>query len=507
MNKYQILLIVSSCLLLISCRESYPSIADPNANDVDEVVPSESEADLTPIMPTLSSPQFSFVTRAEGGGTGPFESWEEDREHWLNADFHVFAYQTMNSYGGQVDMTTKSDGQHDKEGAFSTSPCLLYDRIMRISDPEQGSVHFINPASPQENEQNATFFYHLDGQNLKYNFFTFYTDNAKVGSYNHEKDAITCGIKIDGSQDIMHSFAYHDHSDFDKQVNSLSSVLKRDQLNVITASGSYGNLLYSTVAGHRGINPIFRIRHLLSKFNIKVRGGNSESDSPDQDFRNIIITEVYFETLNKGILYVAKDEWGHLENDSAGLSYEKQIAAGELIEWDKNQPDNLYVKIRNYQRNDMANIYEIIKDSLKSQNAPFFHVNDTTLIPLSEKPILLPPLSSYIIHIKGYFINYLNGTHDLNESEPLKKYHLGEEKGVEISLSVPPFHFQPGNDYTINITVYGLQHINIEATILPQWQNGGSIEIDENSLENSRQIKRRNFTKIHKDINNPIINP
>lgn len=530
MNKYQILLIVSSCLLLISCRESYPSIADPNANDVDEVVPSESEANLTPIMPTLSSPQFSFVTRAEGGGTGPFESWEEDREHWLNADFHVFAYQTTNSYGGVLDMTREDDGQYgkdvkdDKSGAFSNSPCLLYDRIMRVSDPMQGSVRFVEEGVESNgykrgtlSDATQTFYYRLNDNTKKYNFFTFYADDAVQKDegkfFKQYKDAITCRIKINGRQDIMHSFAYHKRADFERQVEDLTGLLSKDQMNVLTAPDSYNQMLYSTVTGHRGINPIFRIQHLLSKFTVNVLGkkntSGDASSNPSMDFHNIVISEIRFRTPSTGTMYIARDDWSRPigSGKESGEEYERQVNAGEIIKWDSPSNHLLATVLNNRRYIDGVEdpAYQHISgyrtDSL-------FHVLSTDPTP-SIKPILLPPVDSFYIELKGYFLNYLNGKNGLvlNPERPI----IGYDFESKIKLSVAPYRFEPGKAYTINIYVYGLQHINIEALFGQPWiQVEKPIEIDEDSedsLENSRQIKRWNFTKIHKDINNPIINP
>lgn len=522
MNRYRILLIASSCLLLVGCRESYPSIADPNANEVDEVIPSESEADLTPIMPTLNSPQFSFVTRAEGGGTGPFESWEEDREHWLGADFHVFAYQSTNSYGGHLDMTATSDGQQDKEGAFSTSPCLLYDRIMRVSDPMQGSVRFVEEGIEPNgykrgtlSDASQTFYYRINENTKKYNFFTFYADDAvqKEGGqfFKHYKDTITCRIRINGRQDIMHSFAYHKRQDFERQVEDLTGILSKDQMNVLTAPDSYNQMLYSTVTGHRGINPIFRIRHLLSKFTVNVLGkkntSGDASSNPSMDFRNIVISEIRFRTPSTGTMYVARDDWSRPVGSSkeSGEEYERQVNAGEIIKWDAPS-DHLLATVLNNRR-----YIDGIEDQAY-QHIPgyrtdsLFHVLSTDPLP-SIKPILLPPVDSFYIELKGYFLNYLNGQDGLvlNPERPV----IGYDFDSKIKLSVAPYRFEPGKSYTINIYVYGLQHINIEALFGQPWiQVDKPIEIDEDSLENSRQIKRRNFTKIHKNINNnPIINP
>lgn len=491
MNKYEVFYIFTTCLVLGSCRESYPSIADPNANDVDEVFPSESEADLSPIMPTLNSPQFTFVTRAEGGGTGPFESWEEDPEHWLGADFHVFAYQTTNSYGGVVNMEATDDGQLDdkekneRNGAFSDSPCLLYDRIMRVSDPKQGSVRFVNRFQDTNGYNHGSsidtvYYYRINANTKKYNFFTFYADDAVQKEegrfFKHYKDSITCRIKINGRQDIMHSFAYHQRSDFEQQVEKLSSMLSKDQMNVLTAPDSYNQMLYSTVTGHRGINPIFRIKHLLSKFTVRILGKESnESLKISEDFRNIIISEVRFCVPSTGTMYIARDEWGRpaASGKDLGEEYERQVANGELISWEP-LTDTLDATVHNNRRlinGEEDPVYQNIKNY---QTANLFHVLSTSSdsSSIAIDPILLPPVDSFQIELKGYYLNYLKGQEgQLNPNKPVLTYDLPPSL---VKFSVAPYRFEPGKAYTINVYVYGYQHINIVADLDNHW-----IQVDE----------------------------
>ena len=81
------------------------------------------------------------------------------------------------------------------------------------------------------------------------------------------------------------------------------------------------------------------------------------------------------------------------------------------------------------------------------------------------------------------YLNYLNGQNGkvLNPETPYIEYNF-ESK---IKLTVSPYRFEPGKAYTINIYVYGLQHINIEALFGRPWiQVDQPIEIDEDSVEN-----------------------
>lgn len=43
--------------------------------------------------------------------------------------------------------------------------------------------------------------------------------------------------------------------------------------------------------------------------------------------------------------------------------------------------------------------------------------------------------------------------------------------------------FEPGKSYKVTITVYGLQEIEVTATLVP-WADGGSIDIDDDRNPN-----------------------
>lgn len=546
MNKRTIISLISVLPLLVACSESFPSILDENVQvRPDEVVTTEREADLSPIMPTLNAPQFSFVTR----GIGPFEAWDQEgrdaaetqkvHEAWQNADFRVFAYQTVNrnlltgEVQGEVNMGETNDYQDEgRAGAANNSGvCLLYNRVMHVTDPYQGRVRFIG-----DNDEEKTYYYRINNQDRKYNFFTYYADDAVknpelASTYtrstytttdaegrSQQREQLSCPITIDGSQDIMHAFAYHvrdggGHS-FNAQVENLKAQnLPKDFLNVLTAPESYNQILYSTVAGHRSINPIFRIRHQLSRFNVQVKGINTANQEDEEsDFHNIIITKVSFLSPNTGTFYIAKDEWGDpVSEGNLGEKYEDDVEKGRLISWDgvsSRQLENgrtavkleankgkwLYATVlTDKEIAESAALYESIPKSdptgvtqkFWAERTPF-HVTEETPVLLTES-ILLPPLESYNIEFEVYYLNYTNkgGERHLNPDAPLLRYIIP----ATIKLSAEPYVFEPGAEYTINMYVYGLQHISIEAVFGSPWKHGGTIKVDEDELENNVLLK------------------
>ena len=529
--------------MLTACAESFPSILDENVQArPDEVVAQEQEADLSPIMPTLNAPQFSFVTR----GQGAFEAWDEDgrdasetqhvRDAWQNADFRVFAYQTTNKnlltgeWQGSVNMSETNDYQDEgKAGAANSSGlCLLYNRIMHVTDPYQGRVRFIGSG-----QEEKTYYYRITNQDRKYNFFTYYADDAvqnphlastyRSESYTQvdaegkerQRQQLTCPVKIDGSQDIMHAFAYHTRQKFENRVSELRDIqhLPKDQLNVLTSPDSYNQILYSTATGHRSINPIFQIRHLLSRFNVQVKGVNpsEQNAGEDSDFRNLIITKVSFKSPTTGTLIIAKDEWGDpVEEGNIGDSYERDVKDGALIRWDgvtsrllengrtvlqlgDNMGGKLYAPIITDKNTaESAALYATIPTSdptgicqrFWKEETPF-HVSEEYPV-LLTRSILLPPMESFDIELELYYLNYTDkgGYRHLNPDSPLMPYVIP----ATIKLSAEPLVFEAGSEYTINIYVYGLQHISVEAIFGAPWNHGGTITVDEDALENTTVI-------------------
>lgn len=522
--------------LLTSCAESYPSIVDESVKArPDEVIPLEKEADLSPIMPTLSAPQFGFVTR----GDGPLEAWdvsgrdaaetERVQKQWRDADFRVFAFQTQNinlfshAIQGGVDMSQTDDKQYlGKDGAMdASSRCLLFNRVMHVTDPYLGRVRFEGDsrlASESGRPDDVTFYYRMTGQDLKYNFFTYYADDAvsnpdqastyKRGYYvdeqGNQRQQLSCRVNIDGTQDLMHSFAYHTREQYQDRIdNFLKENLPKDQLNILTSKdaqnpliSSYNQILYSTATGHRSINPIFSLKHLLSRFNVSIKGQNTNSGSADEDFRNIVITQVIFRSPSGGEFIIAKDSWGDAVEDGhdIGESYLRDLEAGQIIQWDDVEDRKLKVG------KGVPLRAEIFTDKDDPESAAFyaqipktdasgtaqrfwaeqtpFHVTKDTPV-LLAKSIMLPPLESLSIELKGYFLKFTtteDGQRRLHPTQPIIDYSVP----ATLRIAAEPQVFEPGKEYNITVYVYGLQHITVTVE-LGHWvegNDGNPIEVN-----------------------------
>ena len=483
---------------LCGCAETYPAIEDQLIPEQREVyASSEHESELVPIRPTLDAPDFHITTR----GSGPFDAWEVSSEHWKQAQFHVFAYQTNNKYySGSVNMTLKNDGQKSN-GITSESQCLLYDRIMKIQDSK--TVKFVNNPEGGEVEGEAVYFYSPTHQNYKYNFFTYYVDDAAKGKIldHSEPNKVKLDVEIDGSQDLMHSFAYHTEDYYNDLVVKRIDEYDKNLIKILTDKDSYANLLYSTITGHRSIDPYFKINHLLSKFNIKVRGAKSQ-ETATNDYKNIIITSISMESPNKGTLTVANDDWGKLLSDAEinaltdeekkleqelrlGYVYERDYAAGNLIEWKKKNADGkevfdtewLTTPIKSHKVNSTgfdATILETIDLDT------YYHVDSQEEKDLSQRALLLAPTDEYKLTIDGWFINHISADDEKYEGAWLEKWPVADAIPVRLKDGKP---FEPGKEYTLTIYVYGRQKVGLEISFGESWIPGGNIDINKEGDE------------------------
>lgn len=448
-------------IVVSSCKESYPSIEEALPSNPEDVVPTQGQVDKVPIMPSLNDPQFTIQTRAQGG-SGVFESWETDAKHWLEAIFHVFAYSTPNKFDGTAaDMRETTDHQTDPNLNPGTST-LLFDRIMKITN-RQGDVRFHRS---ENSEDDAKFYYPINEQRKKYNFFAYYADNAKDGQLDCQKDKVTMKVKIDGYQDIMHSFAYHTNDEFQHWVQEASKTLSGDNLAVITGGGAE-NLLYSTLAGHRGLNPIFHINHLMSKFNIYVQGaGNEESGAGGGDYRNVVVTGVTVESPTRGTLTVAADGWTEQR-------YKQAVANGEVLTWNTEEKTELHMNIyTDSLQGKMRSLYnepEWRRIGLKTGQA-HYNLKDKNSH-LLGKPMVLPSVREFTFTLHSVYMNLHkneDGSYGFLKDHPLVMQ--ASPYVVALDETKYPNGFEAGKEYSIIIYVYGNQTISIRALLQNEWQ-------------------------------------
>lgn len=424
-------------LFLTACSESFPGLYAPDTDDSFNSGEVTTDWNHVPILPSLTDPDYDILVPTRGSGV--FDSWEEDRERWMAADFHTFAFLTRNTFGGEANYALKDNAEY----------CLLNDQLMNIQ----------NSSFDLKFKDKKNRYYSQTRQNYRYKFYMYYADDADAGtSLNYETKRVTRNVTIDGTQDVMHGFAYHTTEELNKALDKLPQ--GNDESKVMSQYGS--ELLYSTISGHRGINPIFHMKHLLTRLDVMIKGeqGSDGSDS----YRKIIVKNIKIVSPAQGTLVIANDDWTE-------ASYLQAWKKGEILQFSSDSKKELYCQILD-KPHDYPNVPQY----------GGFHVSTTSPETVS-KPLLVAPMEALSLVIEYLYLDVNTMTGELEREPelctvPYPNIRLVGQEGVQ--------GFEPGKSYTIRIYVYGMQDIQIQVVELPTWEDGGSIDVgkDEDNNEN-----------------------
>lgn len=273
--------------------------------------------------------------------------------------------------------------------------------------------------------------FYYDGNNL-YDFYGCHVDDAATEAMTIPTgtDLTTAGfsvpVTIDGTQDLM--VAMPDKS---KDIEGNLEVTATDNL-------------YSAWSSRRGVKPNLVFKHVLTRLTFKAKCG--DASAPDQPVK---ITSIQvMGTKNKGILtiipvdktaesqvFVPSQEEGDVDNFS--LMQAPSDGSKTLVDFEGKEITNT---------GDGADAFQQI-----------------------GVPMMLVPGEKYTIVINTE--QNMDGTGDIEENE----------KGTITKEVTFAGGFVAGKNYNINITVYGLQEIAVDAT-LTAWGEGGDIDIDPDDL-------------------------
>ena len=424
--------------LILGCKESYPSIF-MEEEPVPDVIHAENDEDgRVPITPTMTEPQYEILTR----GTGAFGNFDVDSDHWLSAKFHTYALLGSNIFSnsdaqGFVDYT-RNDNDHR----------LLWDQRMKITDGSL-NVHFFD-----ESDNLVTRYYSWQRQNWKYNFFTYYADDLDLNGKEivSAKD-IKVSFDIDGTQDIMHAVAYHTNKQFDDAVKDLNE--EEDK----PIHQYKDELLYSTMAGHRGLNPIFNINHLLTRLDFMIKGAKpanaSSSDNMPDSYRKIVVRKVTVTVPNHATLTIADEKW------SDSTVYKTDLQNNNVITF-SGTPQELPIIMN---REPVENYYKWILEDDKYKENPYkeedaqFHITSTKISALG-KPIMLPSSDMFVVTL---YSDMLDVSASSTEDDGFLVNKIKSLDPIHYNVRYSNGAFEAGHAYTVIISVYGVQ--NIEGTL------------------------------------------
>lgn len=257
-------------------------------------------------------------------------------------------------------------------------------------------------------------------------------------------------ITIDGSQDIMAG----------KAVPSTDEVTKL---------GNYADNFYSAYAARKGVQPNITFNHLLTRFTFEVRAGSKATAGLPAGGNTdaVKVTGVSVDSKTTGTLTVAYTgatkeaaELLTFTGDASALTLKQRDAALA----DNNAPLVALEPVSLTWTDDAATIGDVIK------------VGEALLVAPGETEY---PLT---ISLSQDVLEQLTGA---KVTKPLEQKATIKMDGVKA--------FEPGKSYKVTITVYGLEEIEVTATLVP-WADGGSIDIDDDRNPNEGEYTEPTVT-------------
>lgn len=442
-------------LCFVACDKSYPELYLPAVDN--SFTSNEHMEDKVPIMMGLTDPEYAIVmpkrNSRDSKSDGIFDSYETDREDWLNARFNVFAFLSHNSI--------EPEKANYVYGNAPSVYSLMYNEPFRLSS-ETNDFSLVPADDPTK-----TFFYSPERQSCKYKFFIYYADDAAEGESleidnNHSR--LLLPIKIDGTQDLLCGFAYHTDEEIAEIIKGNAD--NGDESKLLANYGQ--ELIYSTIAGHRGIQPKFYLKHLLTRFDLQVKGVKNKQG--EENYKDVIITAVRLQTPTQGKMIVADDAW---TKDNFEDIYKKN----EILRFSPNTSSNkTYIH---------AKVIPNVTEEVGKQHPALtegFQLFDTEPITVANS-IVAPPQDEYTL-LLNYAYVHRNGSGDILDSTPMT-YQASYTIKLQSNES-----FKPGKQYTIQIYIYGPQEINIKIADVPEWETDGDnifIEAGKDPEDNTEE--------------------
>lgn len=288
-----------------------------------------------------------------------------------------------------------------------------------------------------------------------YDFWGYRVDDAAVGGDPVVKTVDDTGaeveanvatkrvvdIKIDGSQDIMAG----------KAVPSADEVTKL---------GNYKENFYSAYAARKGVQPNITFNHLLTRFTFEVRAGSKATAGlpAGGNTEAVKVTGVSVNSKTTGTLTVAYT--GATKEAADLLTFTGDASPLKLQQRSATAVDN----------NDPLVALEPVSLTWTDENAAMGDV-----LKIGEALLVAPGETEYPLTI-ALSQDVLQKVGEAKVTMPLEQKATIKMDGAK--------KFEPGKSYKVTITVYGLEEIEVTATLVP-WADGGSIDIDDDRDSNN----------------------
>lgn len=478
----RVLCVAATMALAASCNDSYPGMVfepdDVPTNDEDD------KLDRVPISIYTKDPgYFSLITR----GTGAFDPKDEEGDKKRTPTFYVFAFRAgtgPDATGGQGLLKNAPNLQRTAyvEGSSNADPdnqsCLLdgtnynygMPYVFMSSDDEAGVVGKLVPEDGKE------YYYSGSYQDVGYNFFGYHIDDFEINSTNthRETDKIWYDIDLDGYRDIMvghsDSLSIADFQNGGRFGPDLIALSEEEKVKILSMYGGY-----STYSGHRNVNPVINMKHMLARMNFQAYAA-------DKSAKDVRIVNIAVKAPKKAQLYVAGRKY-----NSTGIAFdedENSMADFNVSEKPQNVGDPYntdhypYLKAGGY-----GFEWPLADDADKEQVAAQVQANSENPTQIGSS-ILLAPCKEYLVKITYVYnkkVKEVPGQVPVYKEESRIAYYKvkpAEDDPYSKDTVNGGIKFNAGILYNIKIAVWGLQNIEIGGTVEGWKQSDKTIEID-----------------------------
>lgn len=273
--------------------------------------------------------------------------------------------------------------------------------------------------------------FYYDGNNV-YDFYGCHVDGAATEAMtiptDPDYDLATAGfsvpVTIDGTQDLMVAMP---NKESDRTAGGVDP-------EVTTTDN-----LYSAWSSRRGVKPNLVFQHVLTRLTFKAKCGDASTPTPPVKITSIQVTGA----ISDGTLTIIPVGGGN-QGFAPGTT-----TANFALMAPASDPDTSK-ELETFSGKDITNV-------------------DPDDFEQIGVPMMLVPGGEYTIVITT--------EQDMNNNSSIET----NEKGTITKKITYTGGFVAGKNYNINITVYGLQEIAVDAT-LTAWGEGGDIDIDPDDL-------------------------
>lgn len=393
------------------------------------------------VLPELSQEKIQLGVASSSAvvrGSGTIGSMEDATNEWAGQEFWVYM---LNK--GSMKVAKYADPQGTESDVYNnmqfTAPSSTASGLASTTNgeicyyPVSGNYDFwgyvVDDAAGQRGQQPTVKM--LDA-----------TDQTTTDENEAVKRVVD--INIDGTQDIMAGKAEPTADDI---------------RNLGTRSGDY----FSAYAARKSVQPNIKFNHLLTRFTFKVKAGNKSTAGNGNNTEAMKVLAIRLASLTQGHLTIAHTE---------------DMAVTDLLTFDGTAAtvdDNGVATL-----NDATNLVVKQRAAGSTANDPLETLAPVTLTwddaedkgvehEIGEALLVAPGETVYPLTI-DLNQNVQTNTSGTTTLHPLQfKHNLTMGNGQK---------FEAGKSYEIVITVYGLEKIDVTATLVP-WADGGKIDIDD----------------------------